>query len=72
MALIVNVALTLLSKASPENAYDEDEIDYEFDNNALQVKSDMVVLAIIELGLALLIILAVALVLRIDCKYDPD
>lgn len=35
-------------------------------------KDDITILASVELSLSVIVLLAVILLLRIDCKYDPD
>lgn len=47
------------------------EYDYDYDGY-LNDSRDLVILAIAELSLACVTLLAVVLLLRIDCKYDPD
>lgn len=63
-ALMVQTTLTLTKVT---------QHDYLLENNHSEDNStDLVVLASVELGLAMLTMAAVLLVLRIDCKYDPD
>lgn len=63
-ALIVHITITLTT-GTTRDVYEEHEL---IEND----QSDMIVLSAIELGLAALTIAAVLVVLRIDCKYDPD
>lgn len=64
-ALIVHITITLTT-GTTRDVYEE---HHELIDND---QSDMIVLSAIELGLAALTIAAVLVVLRIDCKYDPD
>lgn len=72
-ALIINVILTLLAKAQqPQKEVILLQDDEVATTGTVELTGDLAILALIELGLALLTILAVVLVLRIDCKFDPD
>lgn len=72
-ALVINVILTLLAKAQqPQKEVILLQDDEVATTGTVEYTGDLAILALIELGLALLTILAVVLVLRIDCKFDPD
>lgn len=47
------------------------EYDHDYDGY-LTDSRDLIILAIVELSLASVTLMAVILLIRIDCKYDPD
>lgn len=59
----------LLIQSSRTIVYYEYEYNYK---GYLTDSNDLIILAIAELSLATLTLFAVIILLRIDCKYDPD